>query len=251
MPNNIVRTNAAGTVASASVATVNTIAERDNNGDSNFRRVVGNSAVVSSGCLAMLYATKTADYTATDEVNGLISVTVGAANRTVTLPPAATLAGMVVGVKRLDATEFTLTVDGTGSETIDGQASTYVNAQYETAWFLSDGSNWFEVMRTTPWSVAAKSASFSAFGAKLFNITTGAGVITVTLPAAALMKGQVLWFKKVDTGAGSVTLTTNGTETVDGTNDPTGLLNGAGAQWDVLCIVSDGSNWHKLSADVI
>jgi hypothetical protein len=166
MPNNIVRTNAAGTVASASVATVNTIAERDNNGDSNFRRVVGNSAVVSSGCLAMLYATKTADYTATDEVNGLISVTVGAANRTVTLPPAATLAGMVVGVKRLDATEFTLTVDGTGSETIDGQASTYVNAQYETAWFLSDGSNWFEVMRTTPWSVAAKSASFSAFGAK-------------------------------------------------------------------------------------
>jgi hypothetical protein len=217
MAQNLVRTNAAGTIASTSVATVNTIPERDSNGDCNFRRVVGDNAVQSSGCLAQGYATKTADYTPTTEANGLITVTVGAANKTVTLPPAATLIGMMIEVKRLDATEFTLLVDGNGSETIDGQASVYVNAQYESARFLSDGSNWHEISRHKPFSVAAKSASFSAFGARLFTITTGAGVITVTLPAAALMKGQELWFKKVDAGAGSVTLTTNSTETVDGT----------------------------------
>lgn len=49
-------------------------------------------------------------------------------------------------------------------------------------------------------------------------VTTGAGGVTVTLPAATGLTGQVYAIQKVDSGAGALTIAPNGTDTINGTN---------------------------------
>jgi hypothetical protein len=235
-----------GVVQATEQATGGTIPLRGSSGEETSTYQIGTTALNYPGIAGGIFlkqASKVADYTAAVGDN-LICVNATGANRTISLPAAASSQYMVVKVKRTDATEFTITVDPSASETIDGQTTVHVNAQYECAEFYCDGSNWHETSRSTPQIPTAKSASFSAYGAAVFNITTGAGTITVTLPAAAPMKGQSLTFKKVDSGGGSVTFTTNSTETIDGTNDPTGYLSGSGQQYKAVKFTSDGSNWH-------
>lgn len=56
----------------------------------------------------------------------------------------------------------------------------------------------------TVFTVLAKSADFTAVVNTFFRVSTGAGVINSTLPAAAGITGQEFEIKKVDSGAGSV-----------------------------------------------
>lgn len=63
---------------------------------------------------------------------------------TLTLPPvdAAIIVGQVIKIKLIDATN-SLTIDGDGSETIDGSTTfvmTVLNEAYE---FVSDGTEWW------------------------------------------------------------------------------------------------------------
>ena len=66
--------------------------------------------------------------------------------------------------------------------------------------------------------------------------TAGASGITLTLPAAAT--GKVVTVKKVDTGAGNVTLDPPGSVTIDGA--ATKVLY---HQYETMTCVSDGTNW--------
>lgn len=71
--------------------------------------------------------------------------------------------------------------------------------------------------------------------------------LTLQLPAAANVVGQEITIKKVDSGAGGITITTNSTEKIDGQD--TYVLDD---QYDVVTVVSDGSNFHitsKIVAD--
>lgn len=61
---------------------------------------------------------------------------------TITLPPAGSWVGRVITVKQISATG-TVTVDGDGSETIDGSADFPLATQYDSVTVISDGSNWF------------------------------------------------------------------------------------------------------------
>jgi len=63
---------------------------------------------------------------------------------TITLPAAASYLHRLITVKRTSATG-TITVDGNGSETIDGAASVDLTSQYERLTIVSDGANWFRV----------------------------------------------------------------------------------------------------------
>jgi len=67
--------------------------------------------------------------------------------------------------------------------------------------------------------------------------TAGAGGITVTLPAVA--SGKMVIIKKVDTGAGTVTVQRGGASTIDGANT-IGLY----YQYESVTVVCDGTNWH-------
>lgn len=66
------------------------------------------------------------------------------ADYTVTLPAASGNAGRFVGVRMASGLTRLVTVDGNGSETIDG-ALTRVMWSQEAAILLCDGSNWFKV----------------------------------------------------------------------------------------------------------
>jgi hypothetical protein len=71
-------------------------------------------------------------------------------------------------------------------------------------------------------------------------VTGGAGGLTVDLSTAgAGSAGTLVYVKKTDSAAGSVTIATEGSETIDGA--ATKLLY---AQGESMTFISDGSNWH-------
>jgi hypothetical protein len=64
---------------------------------------------------------------------------------TVPMPAAATLTGQMLWIKKIDSTSNAVTIDGNGSETIDGAASITLTSQYQSITLVSDGTNWFIV----------------------------------------------------------------------------------------------------------
>lgn len=84
----------------------------------------------------------TADSYTEGQLYGRKIVQVTASGKTVTLPPAATCAA-VLTYKLMVA--GTLTIDGDGSETIDGATTKVLNTQYQTATIVSDGTGWLVI----------------------------------------------------------------------------------------------------------
>ena len=65
------------------------------------------------------------------------------ADISVNLPAAATAGtGHKYQIKNL-AASYTLTIDPSGAETIDGSATFAISSQYESITIVTDGSNWF------------------------------------------------------------------------------------------------------------
>lgn len=76
----------------------------------------------------------------------------------------------------------------------------------------------------------------------LVKATTGGGGITLVLPAAAANSGRRITFKKVDAGAGVLTIDGASSETIDGA-----LTAALGVQYGFMTVQSDGSNWHIVA----
>ena len=70
----------------------------------------------------------------------VIYTATGSSAYTVTLPTAASIEGKKIHVKRLATAN--ITVDGDGSETIDGSATFVLTSQYSSITVISDGTNW-------------------------------------------------------------------------------------------------------------
>jgi hypothetical protein len=83
------------------------------------------------------YVTKTGAYTATND-DYVIDCTSG--TFTVTLPASSGRTGRILIIKNSGA--GTITVDGNGSETIDGATTYSLSVQYATIQIISDGTNW-------------------------------------------------------------------------------------------------------------
>jgi hypothetical protein len=88
----------------------------------------------------------------------------------------------------------------------------------------------------------AKSGAYTAAEDAVILGTGGGGGITITLPAVADATDRVYYVKKVDAGAGAVTLDGNGGETIDGA-----ITHALSNQYDAVMIVCDGSTWHILA----
>jgi hypothetical protein len=84
---------------------------------------------------------KTADYTmaATDYT---CLVTASAANITITLPATASNIGRVYNIKKMDATAYTVIIDGNAAETIDGDATQIISNPYDSLTIQSTGTAW-------------------------------------------------------------------------------------------------------------
>lgn len=87
---------------------------------------------------------KTGTYTATvDDDVILCSASLGAF--TVNLPAAADSAGRQYTIKKTDNSANAVTIDGTGSEKIDGQNTQALGSQYESVTIVCDGAAWHVV----------------------------------------------------------------------------------------------------------
>lgn len=91
------------------------------------------------------YASKSAAYTMT-ATDYCVNVSGAAGAVTITLPTAAGIAGTVYVIKNSDAVQ-TVTIDGFGTETIDGAATVALSAQYQFRTIMSDGTNWIVIAR--------------------------------------------------------------------------------------------------------
>lgn len=72
----------------------------------------------------------------------IILVSASGGNTTVTLPTAVGVSGKKYSIKRTDSSANTLTIGTTSSQTIDGDTSYLLVAQYDTITVVSDGANW-------------------------------------------------------------------------------------------------------------
>jgi hypothetical protein len=71
--------------------------------------------------------------------------------------------------------------------------------------------------------------------------TAGVSGITITLPSAVLNSNVFYYIKKVDSAAGSLTIATTSSQTIDGQSTYT-LIN----QFQYVKVVSDGANWQII-----
>ncbi len=81
------------------------------------------------------------DYTATAN-DDVILVSTGGTTRTISFAAAAGLTGKIYHIKKIDSGVGLVTLDPNGSETIDGDTTPDITAQFESFTIVSDGSNW-------------------------------------------------------------------------------------------------------------
>lgn len=87
---------------------------------------------------------------------------------TLTLPAAASNSGKVYYFKKTTDDVAAVTIDGNGSETIDGSTTTTINTYFEMLTIASDGTNWSILNRTSPSIPTSFTPTYS-------NITVGNG----------------------------------------------------------------------------
>lgn len=83
--------------------------------------------------------------TLADEFMRTILVDASGANRTITLPTAASAKWRKYIIKKIDATANTVTIDADAAETIDGALTQVLAAQYDFIEIQSDGTQWWIV----------------------------------------------------------------------------------------------------------
>jgi hypothetical protein len=86
--------------------------------------------------------TKTANYTAATS-DTVILTDAASGNVTITLPTASSASGYRFFIKRIDNSANSVSVQRSGSDTIDGGTSQTINLQYASMTVVSNGSNWY------------------------------------------------------------------------------------------------------------
>jgi hypothetical protein len=104
----------------------------------------GASTFDIKGSLAVPTVSTAVDITL-DETHHTVLVDATGANRTITLPTAASATGRLYVVKKIDASANTVTIDPAGAELIDGAATKVLTAQWDSIKFQSNGTSWFIV----------------------------------------------------------------------------------------------------------
>jgi hypothetical protein len=106
----------------------------------------GTSQIVSTTRDSYITTVADADYTATSG-SGTIIYTSLTAGRTVNLPDATTCKGKAITVKdgAGGAGAHNITLDGNGSQTIDGSATKALTSNYSSIQIKSDGTNWVTI----------------------------------------------------------------------------------------------------------
>lgn len=232
-----------------SAASTSTVALRDENADTNVRRIRATQLLDSDGGLALGGGTsQTASFTA-DIVTFFYPCNATSALVVASLPAASASVGCYVAFKKTDTSANLVTIDAAGSDLIDGLADwSLYNKGDVVILHCSTTSTWEVVGGYQHTVVLAKTAAFTGISQPVnafypCDATTAA--FTATLPAALGFKGRTILVKKTDASANAVTVDGNASETIDGA--ATASL---AARYDSALMLSDGSNWHLMALSV-
>jgi hypothetical protein len=99
------------------------------------------STIKTTGGTVTNVSTKTTTYTAT-ATDSVLLVDSTSGNITINLPAAALSTGQLLTVKKTVAAN-TVTLDGSGSETIDGATTLAMTAQWASRTIVCNGTAWF------------------------------------------------------------------------------------------------------------
>lgn len=184
--------------------------------------------------------------------NYYVAYTSLSAARTVTLPAVADVdAGYVVVVadESGSAATYNITVDGSGSETIDGALTKVITDAYGRIGLISTGTGWKVlfysggplVRRVTLVNDAAYSILVTDSYVGYTALSAGR---TATLPAiASVTQGTIITLKDEAGGAGTnnLTLKGNGSENIDGAN--TSVIS---TNYGKVSVIARGTKWHTI-----
>lgn len=126
------------------------------------------AGLLGGGNLAV--TSKTANYTVTTSDAIILCDSSGGAF-TLTLPAASGNTGKVFQIKKTDSSFLAVTIDGDGSETIDGATTTTVNTEGETLRIVCDGSNWQILERRIPGEWKAYTPTLTTNTGTMTNFT--------------------------------------------------------------------------------
>lgn len=172
------------------------------------------------------------------------TVLAGGTTYTITLPSAASArSGKTYKIKKTSSSGV-LTIDGDGSETIDGSLTHIIYTQYDFIEIICDGSNWHIIdQKNSAVRSTTSTVTVTASDQTILADVSG-GAISVNLPTAASVRGKVYMIKKTSTGSNSVTIDPAGSEQIAGTTVL--VFNGnKGARQ----IISDGTAWWVISTN--
>ena len=166
--------------------------------------------------------TSNATLTATDEY---VEASASGGAFTITLPAVSGTSGRSYVIKKISASSATLTVtiDGNGSETIDGSLTKVLHLLNESIHIKSNGSAWYVVDYYCPtvsgafYTTASNSIGASYDTKIVYNSTadnaganlslnTGTGVVTILKPGRYVISAQVVTAASTDFGSNSLLL---------------------------------------------
>jgi hypothetical protein len=186
-------------------------------------------------------STKTISYAVTvSDRDSLINCNATGGAITVTIPSAASLgSGFQFSVKKTDSTINSVTIDPNSTETIDGQLTLVLAAQYDEVTLISDGTNWFKLSQDNPAITATKTTTYTVLPTDNFvPCDATSGTFTVTLFSPAANVGKEVTIEKIDSTFTIVTISA-----------PSGTINGSATvnlstQYESITIVSNGTNFY-------
>lgn len=179
------------------------------------------------------------NYTVADSdghnVTVLVDATAGV--RIIGLATAISKSGAVVTIKKIDSSVNTVTIDGSGVQSLDGAATWILTGQWESLTLQSNGSDWVVLGWRRPLVITTQSAIYTATTADDV-ILVPSGTFTLTLhPVAQDRHGRSLTVKLISGGSGLVTVDGDGAELID--DDPSILL----YPGDALTLLPIATGW--------
>lgn len=175
------------TVAPNGVQTINGAASVSLIRPYSFFRLVSDGANWTAEGADRLFATlsKTTTYTVTTaDVGKLIKGDATSGAFSITLPAATSAGdGFEVTIQKIDATTNAVTVDGDGTETINGAATLALSTQWWGAQLRCDGSNWI-ARQTFPPDANPTESIIVACSDEVTAITAATGKVKFRMPYA-------------------------------------------------------------------
>jgi hypothetical protein len=125
---------------------------------------------VGTGSGAISVISKNTTYTAASGDDLILSDATSAAF-TITLPSASGLSGTQIRIKKIDSSTNVVTIEGDGTETIDGALNKNLASKDEFIHITSDGTNWVVNERFVPSVFANYTTTVSGLGAGSHSTT--------------------------------------------------------------------------------